>query len=59
MGLFFYVIPVCDLILLWIDFELDSDDKALLEELGYGPDCFGSFHFPFPIIFLILTFDVE
>ena len=30
-----------------IDFELDSDDEELLEELGYGPDSSGSFTFHF------------
>jgi len=36
------VIAVYDLMVLTIDFELDSDDEELLEELGYGSDASGS-----------------
>ena len=36
------MIAVYDLMVLRIDFELDSDDEELLEELGYGPDSLGS-----------------
>ena len=38
VGLFLIVIVFHDLMVSRIDFELDSDDEELLEELGYCPD---------------------